>query len=323
MRIAKKIFQNTYLVWVMILFVIIFALLSPNFLTVNNLTNILVQNSYMIVAALGIGIIQISGGADLSVSYQIGLTSIILARLMKDLNVNPFFTVVVGLLLGLLMGFLNGYLIVRLKVHPIIVTIATQQVFQGLAYIIAESRAFFDFPTGFTAISQRYVGPVPICVIIALVMSIIAYIIMNRTYFGRYIYAIGGNSEAARLAGINHKAIRILAFMLSGLFIAIASIVVTARTGSASVAIAKDAVFSCMTACVLGGVSFRGGGGQILNACVGVLIIGILGNGMQLIGLGIYYQYVVQGIILVAAIAFDTYQSTPKVKAVKEVKVKA
>ncbi len=312
----KKFIQKFYLYIVLVVVVAFFAIASDTFFSVKNLTNIFVQNSYLIIATIGISLVMISGGADLSVSYQMGLVSVMVGKAIIDWGLSPALGVIIGLVTGVILGFVNGYFTVLLDVHPMVTTLATMTIYQGLAYIISDSKTYFNFPAEFKAIGQRYIfgNAIPICVIIMVVMVIIAYIMLNHTYFGRYIYAIGGNQEAARLAGINVRSVRVLGFIVAGIFVAVSAIVLTARSGSGSAGIATDAVFSCFTACVLGGISFKGGGGNIMGVVVGTLIIGVLGNGMQMIGLSMYSQYIVKGIILVAAIAFDNYQRKHRVK---------
>lgn len=147
-----------------------------------------------------------------------------------------------------------------------------------------------------------------------LVAVAIGYFILNKTYFGRYVYSIGGNEEATRLAGVNTKKVRLLIFLTAGLFVAVSAIVLTARTGSANASIAADAMFSCFTACILGGISFSGGGGNILSVIVSVLVIGVIANGIQMMGGTIYTQYIVKGVLLVGAIAYDNYQKALRMK---------
>jgi len=315
-RIFVKILKKYYLLCVLILTIAIFSLLSENFLTVQNLTNVFVQNAYVIIATIGIALIMISGGADLSVSYQMSLVSIITCILMLQVQLPVALCVIIGIATGALLGFINGYLANRLNVHAMIVTLGTMTIYQGLAFIISGSKSYFNLPSSFKAIGQQYIFGIPISVIIMVVMVLIASFILNKTYFGRYIYAIGGNKEAARLAGIDTKFISIAAFMVAGVFIAVAGIVLASRSGSANAGMAADAVFNCITGCVLGGISFAGGEGKISNVVIAVLIIGVLANGMQLIGMGIYPQYIAKGIILLAAIGYDTYQKTVKVKKV-------
>ncbi|MCM8709979.1 ABC transporter permease [Clostridium sp. SYSU_GA19001] len=309
-----RILKKYYLICVLILAIAVFGVASDKFLTVSNLTNVFVQNAYVIVATIGISLIMIAGGADLSVSYQISLVSIVTCILMLQVQLPVWLCVLLGIVTGALLGFINGYFSNILNVHTMVVTLGTMTIYQGIAYLISNSKSYFNLPISFKAIGQRYVFGIPICVIIMVVMVLIASFILNKTYFGRYIYAVGGNKEAARLAGINIEFISVAAFMIAGMFIAVAGIILTARTGSANAGMGGDAVFTCITGAVLGGISFAGGEGKISNVVVAVLILGVLANGMQLVGMGIYPQYVAKGIILLAAIGYDTYQKQIKVK---------
>ncbi|WP_099469747.1 ABC transporter permease [Konateibacter massiliensis] len=314
MKSARRILEKYYILIVLLMVLVFFSIAAPRFFTLLNLTNILVQNSYLIIATIGIAMIMISSGADLSVSYQIGLVSVILGKLLTQLNAPVFIAVIVALIAGGLLGSVNGLFAVKLKVHPMVATMATMTIYQGIAYVSSNSETYFNFPTQFKLIGQGYIGIVPICVILMIISVGIGYLMLNKTYFGRYIYALGGNEEAARLGGINTSAVRIIAFIVAGIFVAIASVVLTARTGSASAGIAVDAMFTCFTACILGGISFSGGGGNVLNVVLGVLILGMLANGMQMMGLSIYSQYIAKGVLLVAAIAYDNYQKAQKLK---------
>ncbi len=297
-----------YLLFVLALMLAIFGILSDNFLTVQNLTNIFVQNAYIIIATIGISLIMISGGADLSVSYQMSLVAIITCILMQQLAFPVWVSVLGGIAVGALLGFINGYFANKLKVHSMVVTLGTMTIYQGIAFMVSGSKSYFNLPIGFKAIGQQYVYGIPVSVIIMFAMVFVAVFILNKTYFGRYIYAVGGNREAARLAGINTNFISIAAFVVASVFIAIAGIILAARAGSANAGMAGDAVFTCITGAVLGGISFAGGDGKILNVVVAVIILGVLANGMQLIGMGIYPQYVAKGIILLSAIGYNNYQ---------------
>lgn len=315
----KKIINivNKYYLWVVLFLAVgIFSLLSPSFLTVRNLTNIFVQNAYMVVATIGIMLIMISGGADLSVSYQMGLTACIMGKMLKA-GVSTPAVLLVGLACGAVLGFINGGVTVLLKVHPMVTTLATMTVFQGVAYVFSGALTFSGFPDSFKFFGQYYIGGIlPVSVIIMFLMIAIAVFMLNYTHFGRNIYALGGNEEAARLAGIDTDKVRILTFVVSGLFVAVATIMFAGRMGSASPSLAGDAVFTCFSACVLGGISFRGGEGKVIGVVLGVMIFGVLSTGMQLVGLTIYSQYVVKGVLLVAAIAFDNFQKSVQGRSV-------
>ena len=313
-KTIRRIVEKYYLFILLALSILFFAIAAPRFFTVLNLTNILVQNSYLIIATIGIAMIMISSGADLSVSFQIGILSVLLGKLMTKASVPVIPSLLITLAVGAFLGSINGLCAIKLKVHPRVATMATMTISQGIAFVWSNSETYFNFPAAFKKLGQGYIGPIPICVIIMLVAVAIGYFLLNKTYFGRYIYSIGGNEEATRLAGVNTKKVRLLIFLTAGLFVAVSAIVLTARTGSANASIASDAMFSCFTACILGGISFAGGGGNILSVIVSVLVIGVIANGIQMMGGTIYTQYIVKGVLLVAAIAYDNYQKALRMK---------
>lgn len=314
MKLVRMFVEKFYILILLMISIIFFAIVAPRFFTVLNLTNILVQNSYLIIATIGIAMIMISSGADLSVSYQIGIVSIVLGKLLTKMNVPVILAIIIALVLGAFLGSVNGFCAIKLKVHPMVATMATMTIYQGLAYVSSNSETYFDFPDMFKKIGQGKIGPIPVCVILMVIAVLVGWFMLNKTYLGRYIYSIGGNEEATRLAGVNTMKVRMLIFIVAGLFVGVSAIVLTARTGSASAGIAADAMFSCFTACILGGISFSGGGGNVLSVIFSVLIIGVLSNGIQLMGGSIYVQYIVKGVLLVAAIAYDNYQKAQRLK---------
>lgn len=314
MKSVRKFVEKFYILILLIISIIFFAIAAPRFFTVLNLTNILIQNSYLIIATIGISMIMISSGADLSVSYQIGIVSIVLGKLLTKMNVPVAVAIIIALVLGAFLGSVNGFCAIKLKVHPMVATMATMTIYQGIAYVSSNSETYFDFPDAFKKIGQGKIGPIPICVILMIIAVLIGWFMLNKTYFGRYIYSIGGNEEATRLAGVNTMKVRMFIFLVAGLFVGVSAIVLTSRTGSASAGIAADAMFSCFTACILGGISFSGGGGNVLSVIFSVLIIGVLSNGIQMMGGSIYVQYIVKGVLLVGAIAYDNYQKAVRMK---------
>lgn len=314
MNSVRKFVERFYIFILLVAVIVFFSIATPRFFTVHNLTNILIQNSYLIIATIGISMIMISSGADLSVSYQIGIISVVLGKLLTKMSVPVPLAIVIALVLGAFLGSVNGFCAIRLKVHPMVATMATMTIYQGIAYVSSNSETYFNFPSTFKRIGQGKIGPVPICVILMVVSVIAGWFLMNKTYFGRYIYSIGGNEEATRLAGVNTKKVRMLIFITAGLFVALSAIVLTARSGSASASIAADAMFSCFTACILGGISFSGGGGNVLSVIISVLILGVLSNGIQMMGGTIYTQYIIKGLLLVAAIAYDNYQKAVRLR---------
>jgi ribose/xylose/arabinose/galactoside ABC-type transport system permease subunit len=258
--------------------------------------------------------VMISGAIDLSIGSQIVLTNIVLALLMTRFGVPPVIAIALCLLLGTLLGVTNGYLGIKLKIHPLIITLGTATIYKGLGYIAADGNNINGLPAGFAVLGQGYIGPVPIPVVVMIVVAIIGAIVLNSTVFGRYVYAMGGNEEATRLAGVGVNRMKLSVFAICGFTAAITSVLLLSRVMSGQVSTGQGIEFDCLTAALLGGVSFKGGEGSIAGLIVGVLIIGVLNNAMQLAGLQDFYQMVVKGVVLLAAVGFDTYQKSAKSK---------
>lgn len=313
-----KVLSKYVLILVLLICIGVFTAIEPMFFSFNNFINILLQNSYMIVVTTGVAIIMISGGTDLSVSYEMALSGVIMAASMMWWNLPIPVAILLGILIAIAMGALNGYLAVKLKIHPMMVTLATMAGFQGVVFIITKSQSIYNLPKEFKFFGQGYVAegligqvvPVPV-VIMVLVVAAVSFM-LNKTYLGRFCYAVGSNPEASRLSGINVGVIKVILFSIGGLVIGIASLMLLARSGSGNATMASGSEFNAITACVLGGISLKGGEGKLWGAVVGVLILGVLANGMQLIGLGIYPQYIAKCVILIASIGFDTYQKSKK-----------
>ena len=315
--------KSNVMLIILVLLIIVFGIMSPNFLTVRNLMNICTQNAYFIIASIGVGMIMICGGTDLSTGQCISVVGVCIAIFMQNLGMPVPIALILGIVLGIALGCFNGFAANLLKIHPMIVTLATMTIFQGISYTISGSKSFFNFPESYISIGQGYVGAISIPVILAIIVAVVAHFILEKTCFGRFVYAVGGNAEAARLVGINVKRVKLIVFGMAGALYALASIILTSRGGSANSTIGPGTEFDAITACVLGGISFIGGEGNVKGVLVGCLILGVLSNGMQLIGLGIYVQYIVKGIILMLSIGYDTLQKQAKVKKVASAKAAA
>ncbi len=302
------------LVIVLFVLLLLFYCFAPKFMTMENIKNILVQNAYIIVSSIGMAFVIIGGGIDLSVGYQISLVGVITTISIQWFHLPVWCSVLIGLMTGTLLGAINGFLSVKLQVHPMVITLATMAIYQGISYIITNSNSIYGLPDSFKFIGQGKILGIPVSIIITVIVLIGATFFLSKTYPGRYIYALGGNGEAARLSGVNTSAMRVISFAICGFFVAVASILLVSRSGSMNSSVGAGTEFTCITAAVLGGVSMAGGEGKVWKVCVGAIILGVLSNGMQFVGLGVYPQYVAKGIILMAAISFDTYQKTAKSK---------
>lgn len=302
------------LVIVLFVLLLLFYCFAPKFMTIENIKNILVQNAYIIVSSIGMAFVIIGGGIDLSVGYQISLVGVITTISIQWFHLPVWCSVLIGLMIGTLLGAINGFLSVKLQVHPMVITLATMAIYQGISYIITNSNSIYGLPDSFKFIGQGKILGIPVSIIITVIVLIGATFFLSKTYPGRYIYVLGGNGEAARLSGVNTSAMRVISFAICGFFVAVASILLVSRSGSMNSSVGAGTEFTCITAAVLGGVSMAGGEGKVWKVCVGAIILGVLSNGMQFVGLGVYPQYVAKGIILMAAISFDTYQKTAKSK---------
>ncbi len=299
---------------ILIVLLIFFSILSPNFLTSRNLIIIIRQVSFAAISSIGILFVMIAGGIDLSIGSQIVMTNIVLAIMMVDWGLPLGLAIPLTLLLGTTLGTINGLLSVILKIHPLIITLGTASIYKGLGYIFAQSRNIMGFPDAFRWFGQGYIGPVPVPIVIMIIMALIGSFILTRTYFGRYVFALGGNEEAARLAGVNINGMKVLLFAICGFVSGITSVLLLSRVFAGQTATGQGIEFDALTAALLGGVSFKGGEGTIFGLLTGILIIGVLNNAMQLASFPDFSQNVVKGAVLLIAVGFDVFQKSVKAK---------
>ena len=287
----------------LVLLIIFFTIMSDKFFTGLNLTNILVQNVHTAVCTTGVFIIMVSGGCDLSIGYQMAVAAVLVAKAISTGSLPIAVAIILGILLCMLLGTFNGVMAQLLKSHTMIVTLATMAVFQGIAYLITDSKNIHNLPKAYMYIGQgKLFGFLPLNIVIAVVVIVIAGIIMAKTSIGRKVYAAGDNPEAARLAGLNVKKIKILAFTFAGLLVGIAAVLFSARNGYANATTGSGIEFTGITACVLAGVALKGGEGTLWKSIVAVYVLGVLTNGMQLLGLGTYPQYIAKGALMLISL---------------------
>ncbi len=292
----------------------LFSLASPYFLTVRNLTNILIQNTYFIIVAIGLAFVMIGGGIDLSVGYQMSLVGVVTAMCMMVYQLPVWLAIIIGISLGTVLGLINGLIVTSIRIFPLIATLATATVFQGLSYIISRANTFRGYPEEFLFITKGDVLGIPFDIFLTAVIAIGVSIIFSETVFGFRLLALGGNEEASRLAGINTKRMKIAIYTICGFFTAIATMVMISKANTTNSSFGPGTEFIALTAAIVGGISFMGGEGSIQSLIAGVLLLAVLGNGMQLAGWGTYAQFIVRGMILLGAVAFDEYQRNIKNK---------
>ena len=298
-----QIFSDLSMPILLVLLLIFFSITSDSFFTQLNLTNILVQNVHTAVCTTGVFIIMVSGGCDLSIGYQMAVAAVLVAKAISTGSLPIAVAIILGILLCMLLGTFNGVMSQVLKSHTMIVTLATMAVFQGIAYLITDSKNIHNLPKAYMYIGQgKLFGFLPLNIVIAVVVIVIAGIIMAKTSIGRKVYAAGDNPEAARLAGLNVKKIKILAFTFAGLLVGIAAVLFSARNGYANATTGAGIEFTGITACVLAGVALKGGEGTLWKSIVAVYVLGVLTNGMQLLGLGTYPQYIAKGALMLISL---------------------
>lgn len=293
---------------VMIVIFLFFTIKTDTFCTINNLLNITRQVSVLGIASVGMTMVILTGGIDLATGSIITFVNIVTAYLMVNMGLNMWVSIIVALIASTIIGLLNGIAVANLKMPALIVTFASQTIFEGIAYMICKGLPIFGFSDTFAYIGQGYLFGMPFPIYLLIAAFLIGGFILAKAYFGRYIYAVGGNEEASELSGIRVKQIKWMVYALSGLFAGIAGIVMLSRTNSGQPTAGKGYEFDVITAVVLGGVSVNGGSGKITNVLAGVLIIGMLSNGMVLLNVSSYSQMVVKGIILALAVGFDCVQ---------------
>lgn len=288
----------------LILISVVLAVLSPQFLTYRNLINILLQISIIFIIATGMTFVIITGGIDLSVGSIVAVVGLIVALLIKQYNLNVTLAVIIGLLLGSFLGAVNGIMIAKFKIPAFIATLGMMSIGRGLTYTISGGQCIFTLPENFLLFASN-IGPVSIPVIIMIIVSLIAAYVLKFTRLGRYTYAVGGNETAATLSGINVDLNKIIVYTISGLTCAIGGIILTARLDSATPVAGVGYELDVIAAVIIGGTSLLGGQGNVLGTLLGALIIGVVSNGMNLLGVASGPQEIVKGLIIVVAVGID------------------
>jgi len=284
---------------------IIITVVNPIFLTQANFLNIMRQITTNLYLALAMTMVIILAGIDLSVGSNIALSGVVTAVSIAILGMPLPVAVLMGLGMGVLIGAINGYFAATTKIPPFIITLAMMNVARGFAFIITEGAPVRVMDDAFNFIGAGFVGDIPISVIYLIIFIFICYFIMNKSKLGRHIYAVGGNLDAARFSGINVKRIKFFAYTFSGFMSGFAGVVLASRMFSGQPLAGTGAELDAIAAVVLGGTSMSGGIGKIGGTVIGALIIGVLNNGLNLMGVSTFWQDVVKGIVILAAVYAD------------------
>lgn len=301
--------------------IVMFTIINPAFFSQRNIYNLISESSYYIIAGMGIAFVMIGGGIDLSVGYQMAMvstTSFLLTQKILETTGGAFgishmlIVIVWGVFLGFVMGLINGLIVTKLKLFPLIVTIASSEVFKGVCLTITNAKTYSGLPDLFRSLYTVKLLGMPIDVYLALLCVILAWFVLNKTHFGRDVLAVGGNRECARLSGIKADLVEAMTYAITGAVFALAALDMMAHQNMTSANSGPGTEFTCLTAAIIGGVSFMGGKGNVVGLVAGIFVMQIISNGMQLAGWGIYLQYAVKGIILLAAISFDAIKNRPR-----------
>jgi len=280
-------------------------ILTPYFLTVSNLLNVAEQTSINAIVAVGMTFVILSGGIDLSVGSIVALSGVVLGVSLKS-DQPMLVALVVAALVGLACGLCNGALVSWGGLPPFIVTLGTMSIARGAALLYTEGRPVSGFDAGFRALATGRAGFIPAPVIVMLLVYLAAHFVLTRTTFGRYVYAIGGNEEATRLSGVAIRFHKTMIYGVSGLMSAVAAIILTARLNSAQPIAGMMYELDAIAATVIGGTSLMGGEGSLGGTLVGALIMGVLRNGLNLLGVSSFLQQIVIGGVIVVAVLLDT-----------------
>ncbi|SMO89977.1 ABC transporter permease [Melghirimyces algeriensis] len=284
--------------------VVVLSVISKDFLSITNIFNVLRQISINALLAFGMTFVILTGGIDLSVGSILALSGAFSAGMLAS-GMDPFVAILTGLAAGTLMGAVNGVLVAKGRMAPFIATLATMTVYRGLTLVYTEGRPIAFDNEAFAMLGKGYFLEIPVPVIWMLISFLILYFVLKSTTFGRYVYAIGGNEEAAMLSGVRTHRVKIWVYAISGLFASVAGLILTARLNSAQPTAGTTYELDAIAAVVLGGTSLAGGRGWIIGTLIGAIIIGVLDNGLNLLNVSSFYQQVVKGGVILLAVLLD------------------
>ncbi|HCQ5774094.1 TPA: ribose ABC transporter permease [Clostridioides difficile] len=291
--------QGSAAVGLVIIFIIM-SVASSNFLTLDNLINVGRQISINAILAVGMTFVIITGGIDLSVGAVIALVGTFWATTVVNYNAPIWVGMILALAIGTILGVIKGAIISTQKLPPFIVTLAMLTIISGASFVFTGGRPISVNTDAFKMLGRGYIGPIP--VIIMIIVVIAGHFLLKRTNFGRHVHAVGGNEEAARLCGVKVNKVIVKVYALAGLLTALAGIILSSRLASGSPTVGDGAELDAIAAVVLGGTNMMGGSGSIVGTCIGVGIIGILGNGLNLLSVSSYNQMIIKGLVMLFAI---------------------
>jgi len=307
-KIKNRLGSSSALILVLILLCIIFQLKNPLFFTFDNVIAVLRQLSIYGVVGIGMGVLLLNGYLDLTVGSIVGFCGVLVAMLMTQFGFPVWAAIILTLLSGAAIGAFNGTVITVTGIPPFIFTLAMTAAYRGIIYLITGGKTISGFSDGFLAIGRKSLLKIPVPVIIFFIVLFIVWFILNKTTFGRSVYICGGNPMAARYSGLNVKRTAIISYAICGMTAAIAGIILASKLASAQPTLGNSYEMEAISVAAIGGISLAGGVGSITGVLLGALILGVIDNGMIMMGITSYWQMVVKGVVIVAAVIFDIYR---------------
>jgi ribose/xylose/arabinose/galactoside ABC-type transport system permease subunit len=301
----KEFILNYNIIFILLIMCIALSIYTDRFLNQENIINITRQVSINGILAIGMTVVVLTGGIDLSVGSLVALSGVITALLLRDQKMAILVVVPISLLTGLVMGSLNGYFVAYCRAAPFVVTLAMMTAARGLTYVISKGRPISPLPAEFLFLGKGNLWIIPIPVIIFLLTFLLGYLLLRYFRIGRYIYAVGGNENAAIVSGINAKKVKLFAYTFSGILCGLAAVILTARVSAGLPQAGQSYELDAIAATVIGGTSLAGGRGRLWGTLVGALLLGVVNNGLDLMEITSFYQQIVKGVIILGAVLLD------------------
>ena len=310
-KVPMKVREIIPALTILILMGVVFSLVSSKFLSYSNISNIFLQATSTAIVGAGMMFVMICGDFDLIGGSMIALTGVVAGK-MLSVGVNVVLVILIVVFMGATIGLFDGVLITRLKMLPFIVTLSVSIMLAGLALAISGGKTVYGLPENFTWLGAGKIGSFPVAVILMLLIYVVCWFILSKTVFGHQVYAIGGNREAAFLAGVNVNKVECVCYVLSGVLSVVAGIVLTGRMGSAVANAGSGTEMNALSGLVIGGISMSGGRGNVVGAFIGCVIIAALNNGLNMMNVSAYWTDFVRGLIILIAITFDAVSKLSK-----------
>lgn len=300
--------QESSITIVLFIYILFVANVNGTFISSGNIFNILRSSGFALITIVGMALILITGGLDLSVGSVLALGGVVSGLVVKSGN-STLMAIVAGILVGTMIGAVNGFIVVKVKIPPLIVTLGMQYIVRGMVSVITKGVPVYPLPKTFTRIEQfKLFGAIPFVVLVALLIAFIFHVILNHTPYGRAVYAVGGNEEAARISGVNTDRTKFYVYLLTSSLAALSGVLMAMRLGSGEAAVGTGFELTVICGAVIGGISIMGGTGTILGAVLGGLFMEVLTNSLTLMRISVYWQQLVVGTILILAVVLDQYK---------------